>query len=298
MLSRDGSLGGHANQPAALPVMHAAQGAAPQCIALVATLEGSGAAGGAAGGEAGPGPCIGTLDVRLLDPTDPFASAGWPDGVPLLEPSATPASGASSSSAAAAAAGGKAAAAAAYVSNVVVAPAQRGRGLGRALVSAGLEAARQQWGVGQLYCHVELDNEVGRREKSESLVCWSCAHGGCVGLSASAAAGSAEAEAVQQLGCALPQVAHACSHCARPRPLAQAALALYRGAGFCQLGEPLPPTEDGLGEAKTACLWARKNQLCGKARRCTGQRRASATGWAATNLQHRVWGVKGLGTDQ
>lgn len=125
------------------------QGESPQCIALVATLEGSATAGSAASSEAGPGPCIGTLDVRLLDPTDPFASAGWPDGVPLHEPSSTPTQGA-------AAAG----AAAAYISNVVVAPVQRGRGLGRRLVAAGLEAARQQWGAAQVYCHVELDNEV------------------------------------------------------------------------------------------------------------------------------------------
>lgn len=130
------------------------QGASPQCIALVAALEGGCAAGGAAGGSAGPGACIGTLDVRLLDPTAPFASAGWPEGVPLEAPPSTPASGA-----AAAAAAGRSPAAA-YISNVVVAPAQRGRGLGRRLVAAGLQAAAQQWGAVRVYCHVELDNEV------------------------------------------------------------------------------------------------------------------------------------------
>ncbi|KAL4428512.1 hypothetical protein ABPG75_002601 [Micractinium tetrahymenae] len=154
------------------------QGASPQCTALVASLEGSSLAGGPAGSEAGPGGCIGTLDVRLLDPSDPFASASWPDGVPLEPLTAAPAAA-------------EAGAAAAYVSNVVVAPAQRGRGLGRRLVAAGLEAAQQRWGAAQVYCHVEVDNE--------------------------------------------------------------AALALYRGSGFCQLGEELPPAEEGLAKRLLLC---------------------------------------------
>lgn len=47
------------------------------------------------------------------------------------------------------------------VSNVVVTPAQRGRGLGRALVAAAAALAADTWAVRRLYCHVEVDNEVG-----------------------------------------------------------------------------------------------------------------------------------------
>ncbi|PSC69874.1 ribosomal-alanine N-acetyltransferase [Micractinium conductrix] len=109
--------------------------------------------------------------------------SAWPDGVPRGS-GATPvaATAACSTAAAAAAAEGPSA----YVSNVVVAPAQRGRGLGRALLAAGLAAAGERWPVACVYCHVETDNE--------------------------------------------------------------AALALYRGAGFTQLGDELPAEPDGLAK--------------------------------------------------
>ena len=141
------------------------QGEQAECLALVATLGDAVAAAAAAAvpPEQGPGPVVGTLDVRLLHPSNPYAGSAWPDGVPRGS-GATPvaATAACSTAAAAAAAEGPSA----YVSNVVVAPAQRGRGLGRALLAAGLAAAGERWPVACVYCHVETDNEVGLR------ACW------------------------------------------------------------------------------------------------------------------------------
>lgn len=146
------------------------QGQQPECLAFVATRGGGSSSSSSV--AAGAGDCIGTLDVRLLDPGNLLTISSWPDGVPKDSGGEHPTAAA-------------AAAPSAYVSNVVVAPAQRGRRLGHALVAAGLAAAREQWGAVQVYCHVETDNE--------------------------------------------------------------AALALYRGSGFTQLGEELPATEMGLG---------------------------------------------------
>ncbi|EFN55246.1 hypothetical protein CHLNCDRAFT_134568 [Chlorella variabilis] len=119
------------------------KGAQPLCVTLVAT-RGSPAAAAAAPAEApaarGAGGCLGTLDVRLLDGAvaafiDAYGGLRWPEGVP------------------------RGAAPAAYVSNVVVAEAQRGRGLGRGLVGAAAELARERWRAGKVYCHVEVGNE-------------------------------------------------------------------------------------------------------------------------------------------
>lgn len=114
----------------------AADTAAPQPAAAAAQR--AAAAALAAGGPQGPGSCLGTLDVRLLAPEAAGYAGRWPDGVPLDGPAPS-----------------------GYVSNVVVAAAQRGRGLGRQLVAEGVALARQSWGVRCLYCHVETDNEVG-----------------------------------------------------------------------------------------------------------------------------------------
>jgi len=132
------------------------QGEQPECIALVATAGGDTAAAQQPP-EAGPGNCIGTLDVRLLDPSNPYTHSSWPDGVPAEAATSAAAAAAVGSSSTAGAAG-----TAAYVSNVVVAPVQRGRGLGRQLVAAGLAAAHEKWNAGLVYCHVETDNEVRR----------------------------------------------------------------------------------------------------------------------------------------
>lgn len=104
--------------------------AAQRAAAAVACLAG--------GDPQGPGSCLGTLDVRLLAPDATGFGSRWPDGVPADGPTPT-----------------------AYVSNVVVAASQRGRGLGRQLVAAGVALARQTWGARCMYCHVETDNEVG-----------------------------------------------------------------------------------------------------------------------------------------
>lgn len=106
-----------------------------QPAAAALSAQRAAAAALAAGGPQGPGSCLGTLDVRLLSPG---AGVRWPDGVPLDGP-----------------------APAGYVSNVVVAATQRGRGLGRQLVAEGVALAQRSWGVRRLYCHVETDNEVG-----------------------------------------------------------------------------------------------------------------------------------------
>lgn len=118
-------------------------GPEPQCMTLVATLHTDAATAAAAlaaaatAASAGPGNCIGTLDVRLLDPGR-VMNARWPDGVPPEQPGA-----------------------AGYLSNVVVTPAQRGHGLGRQLVAAAAALAQDTWAVQRLYCHVETDNKVG-----------------------------------------------------------------------------------------------------------------------------------------
>ncbi|KAL4858962.1 N-(5'-phosphoribosyl)anthranilate isomerase 1 [Chlorella vulgaris] len=123
------------------------KGPEPICVTLVATKAGASspaaAAAAAAAATAGPGNCLGTLDVRLLNEAVAASirtfGGSWPEGVP--QPSEC---------------GG---AAAAYVSNVVVAAAQRGRGLGRQLVSAATELAQERWQAVHVYCHVEIDNE-------------------------------------------------------------------------------------------------------------------------------------------
>lgn len=138
------------------------KGAQPLCVTLVAT-RGSPAAAAAAPAEApaarGAGGCLGTLDVRLLDGAvaafiDAYGGLRWPEGVP------------------------RGAAPAAYVSNVVVAEAQRGRGLGRGLVGAAAELARERWRAGKVYCHVEVGNEVSW---VEAACIGMCAGGGVGG---------------------------------------------------------------------------------------------------------------------
>ncbi len=126
------------------------KGSQPLCITLVAchspsstspSYSSSSNNPGQQSAVRGAGGCLGTLDVRLLDHAlaayiDAYGGLRWPEGVPRGAPPA------------------------AYVSNVVVAEAQRGRGLGRGLVAAAAALAGERWRAGKVYCHVEVDNEV------------------------------------------------------------------------------------------------------------------------------------------
>lgn len=199
------------------------RGSDPLCLTLVAAERPADVTNGAAPSKAegpviGPGSCLGTLDVRVLSEAAAAqmeAMGGrWPDSVPR-QPTGGPA--------------------AAYISNVVVAPSRRGRGLGRALVSAATALAQERWGAAQLYCHVERDNQVS-------------------------SAGIALLPCPPDLPCKhqwhrSSQRPEACSPLAVSRPLLpvrapQAALALYRACHFRQLGPELPPEDEGQGEGR------------------------------------------------
>lgn len=68
----------------ALKKQHA--GDAPLCVTLVATQQDEAAEGAAPppAAQQGAGSCVGTLDVRLLDP-ERVMGARWPDGVPQTQ---------------------------------------------------------------------------------------------------------------------------------------------------------------------------------------------------------------------